>query len=349
MKIVKGADEIQFTYDGFGRRVKIVEKESSVTVSDKEFIWNGTSLASSREYINAGDGLHTKYYYSYGHLDIYHEDPLDPYGADVTLYQYTRDHLGSICEMCNNANVVACYTYDPYGRRTRVSGSEDADFGFTGHYYHEPSGLHLTLFRAYDANIGRWLSRDPIGEAGGMNLYRYVHNSPINRRDALGLRDVVMITDYSATGDLFMWGLLAPGATIFADVSSVDDMMSRLDGFAPGSLDTLYLSGHGIPGGAGTSAAEKSLQIENFSKQQSERMRDLFSPNGAVVGMSCQSAVNERAARRMEDMATKWNVPVSMALDDTQAGPDGFFGFKLWSDDAHFYLLPGPAGVPYRL
>jgi RHS repeat-associated protein len=63
----------------------------------------------------------------------------------------------------------------------------EADFGFTGHYYHAPSGLHLALFRAYDADTGRWLNRDPLGEDGGINLYGYVGNSPINYSDALGL------------------------------------------------------------------------------------------------------------------------------------------------------------------
>ncbi len=47
------------------------------------------------------------------------------------------------------------YAYDPYGRRTKVTGSVDADFGFRGHYYHQPSGLHLALYRAYDAALRR--------------------------------------------------------------------------------------------------------------------------------------------------------------------------------------------------
>jgi|ERR1017187_7851646 RHS repeat-associated protein len=63
----------------------------------------------------------------------------------------------------------------------------DADFGFTGQYYHVPSGLHLALYRAYDADTGRWLNRDPIGENGGLNLYDYVLNNSINTRDKLGL------------------------------------------------------------------------------------------------------------------------------------------------------------------
>jgi RHS repeat-associated protein len=63
----------------------------------------------------------------------------------------------------------------------------DSDFGFTGHYYHSPSALHLAPYRAYDAMLGRWLSRDPILEQGGINLYGYVGNNSTKNRDPSGL------------------------------------------------------------------------------------------------------------------------------------------------------------------
>lgn len=82
---------------------------------------------------------------------------------------------------------VAQYDYDPYGQRTKLSGTADADFGYAGSYHHAPSGLNLTLYRAYDPALGRWLSRDPIGEHGGVNSYGYVGNEPLGRVDPLGL------------------------------------------------------------------------------------------------------------------------------------------------------------------
>lgn len=66
------------------------------------------------------------------------------------------------------------------------------DFAFTGHYYHARSGLYLTMYRAYSPTIGRWLSRDPIGERGGLNLYGYVHNNSVNLWDPLGLKDILI-------------------------------------------------------------------------------------------------------------------------------------------------------------
>jgi hypothetical protein len=44
----------------------------------------------------------------------------------------------------------------------------------------------LALYRAYSAPLGRWLSRDPISEAGGINLYAYIQNSPVEYADSTG-------------------------------------------------------------------------------------------------------------------------------------------------------------------
>ena len=73
-----------------------------------------------------------------------------------TALFYTKDHLGSVREMTDTSGAIrARYDYDPYGRITKVSGDLEADFGFTGFYRHQTTSLNLTLYRAYDSDLGR--------------------------------------------------------------------------------------------------------------------------------------------------------------------------------------------------
>jgi RHS repeat-associated protein len=87
--------------------------------------------------------------------------------------------------------VASQYTYDPYGNQTIVSGSA-SDIGYAGYFYHAVSGLDFALYRAYDPAHARWLNRDPIGEAGGTNMYAYVGGNPISRIDPQGLATLVI-------------------------------------------------------------------------------------------------------------------------------------------------------------
>lgn len=81
----------------------------------------------------------------------------------------------------NSADITAV-------RRTEGDGASlFPDFAFTGHYYHARSGLYLAPGRIYSPSLGRWISRDPIGESGGINLYGYVGNNPTKLTDPLGL------------------------------------------------------------------------------------------------------------------------------------------------------------------
>jgi RHS repeat-associated protein len=79
------------------------------------------------------------------------------------------------------------YEYDPYGQVTQTVGTLSADFQYAGYYEHGPSGLNLTLTRPYSPSLGRWISRDPAGMRGGINLYQYASNDPINLSDPSGL------------------------------------------------------------------------------------------------------------------------------------------------------------------
>ncbi|HWA11397.1 MAG TPA: RHS repeat-associated core domain-containing protein [Opitutaceae bacterium] len=169
VKITQGMDVTEFVYDGLGHRVQ--EKFNSTLI--KQWVWaGGAQPAEERD----GSNVVTKRFYAGG----------EQIGG--TSYYFTRDHLGSVREITDGSGVVqARYDYDPYGRSTKISGSLETDFGYTGFFRHAQSGLWLTCYRSYDPELGRWLSRDPIGENGGINRYSYVGGNPVNFIDPMGL------------------------------------------------------------------------------------------------------------------------------------------------------------------
>lgn len=177
--IVSGTQRSEFSYDGRGRRVRIVENQDGTVVSDRRFLWDELQICEERD---ATGATVVKRFFLQG-VSV-------AGGQGSGDYYYTKDHLGSVHELADvTGEVRARYAYDPFGQRSRLSGDLDADSGFTGHPVHFPSGLHLTLFRPYSASFGRWISRDPLGEKAGANLYAYVRNSPLVYVDPLGLKE----------------------------------------------------------------------------------------------------------------------------------------------------------------
>jgi len=190
--VTSGTHRSEFTCNGLSQRVKIVEKDNNLVTTTKNLIGIGAEICEERDANNTV----TKRYYAEGFTLNSQQTTLN--------YFYTRDHLGSVRELTDSLGTVqARYDYDPYGRRTKVSGSLDADFGFTGFYFHGTSGLNFSRTRAYDADLGRWISRDPIGERAGINLYRYVGNNVVNLIDWLGLytcKELCGMLDWAYSG-----------------------------------------------------------------------------------------------------------------------------------------------------
>ena len=124
----------------------------------------------------------TRRYYDEGELAV-------SATGDVATF-YAEDHLGSIRDLrMGDGQVLASYDYDPYGAPTRTdeTGGVTADYRYAGLVQHAPSGLYLAHYRAYRPAYGRWITRDPVGEVAGANLYAYVGNNPLTRIDPTGL------------------------------------------------------------------------------------------------------------------------------------------------------------------
>jgi RHS repeat-associated protein len=109
-------------------------------------------------------------------------------GSGSTYYH--ADAAGNITAMADaSGNVVARYLYDPFGNLLGKWGAlADANrYRFSSKEVHPNSGLYYYGYRFYEPNLQRWMNRDPIGEAGGINLYRAVLNAPGNVFDSDGL------------------------------------------------------------------------------------------------------------------------------------------------------------------
>lgn len=160
----------RFAYDGFSRRIRETEIDPGATPVTTEFLWCGRTVCEHRTV--GGDVLAR--YYPEGELQ-----------KGRALY-YARNQVGSVVAVIDATGAVAGrLRYDPYGNIIRMSGTLP-DFGYAGMFYHEASGLDLATYRAYDPHTGRWISRDPAREVGGINLYGYVGGSPVNRLDPTG-------------------------------------------------------------------------------------------------------------------------------------------------------------------
>lgn len=205
--MTEGTRRTEFGYDPLGRRNRIVEKEDGIVVRERKFVYVGWNIAEEHDTSQGVTKLRR----------MFSGGEIRSGGADAGEYYYTLDHLGSVRELVDaSGNVRARYEYDVWGERKKVAGNLDTDRGFTGYMIHTPSDLLITPTRIYAPELGRFLSRDPIGELGGTNLYGYVSGDPVNLVDPLRLIDVGEVFGHFGGAAIFAVGFAVAGAFLFA-------------------------------------------------------------------------------------------------------------------------------------
>lgn len=174
-----------YHYSGDSFLAKVEKYENGSLVSDTRFVRDGFLTLQERnasnsvvnEYtwgINMGGGIGGLLNLKQGGLD----------------YAYLYDGKGNVTTLLNSSQaVIATYTYDTFGNLMAKTGTVNQPYQFSTKAYDETTGLSYYGYRFYAPANGRWMTRDPVGEAGGINLYEFVGNNPVNRMDANGLQE----------------------------------------------------------------------------------------------------------------------------------------------------------------
>ncbi len=223
-----------YTYDSQGRVIRIERGGQSATYT---YDYRG------RVYSRAENGGNTAQKYLHDGAQVVAE-----YGAGGKRYlcgpgidnvlgfhdgaaRYLhRDGLGSVTLITDAAGrALERMSYDGYGSPTfrdaeySARDANESSVGnrdlFTGREWEPGLGLYNYRARFYAPEVGRFVSPDPIGVSGGLNLYAYCENSPVNRVDPLGLEacqnESSVNTPPGALGTLAEWmplsGLLIEG------------------------------------------------------------------------------------------------------------------------------------------
>jgi RHS repeat-associated protein len=161
-----------FQYDALGRR-----SGKTINAVTTGFLYDGLNIVQEQSGGSASANVLT------GAIDQLFSRS-DSSGTANSL----TDALGSVTALTDsNGTIQTQYTYEPFGKTTATGATSNNPSKYTGREDDE-TGLYYYRARYYSPNLQRFISEDPIGLAGGSNLYAYVHNNPVSFTDALGLK-----------------------------------------------------------------------------------------------------------------------------------------------------------------
>ena len=193
--------QLTFAYDAKGRRIQKLVATNGVALSTNNFLYDGWNLIAEtrpdnsliRSYVWGTDLSGT----SQGAGGVGGLLEISYYGSSTTNCFPAYDGNGNVMALVNAADgtVAANYDYAAFGEPIRITGvmAKNNPFRFSTKYADDESDLLYYGYRYYKPSTGTWLSKDPVQEKGGLNLYDFVNNNPIDKVDILGMDSLASI------------------------------------------------------------------------------------------------------------------------------------------------------------
>jgi RHS repeat-associated protein len=185
-----------YVYDSAGQRAgKITENANSLIIKAERIYVGGYELYKEASGL-ARETLHMMDDKNRIAMIDTRTKGNDDYEPVLTRYQL-GNHLGSVSlELDDNARVIHYEQYHPYGTtayqaRNATIKAAAKRYRYTGMECDEETGLNYHSARYYAVWLGRWVSCDPIGIGGGMNIYNYGNNNPIFFLDKTGKQNTI--------------------------------------------------------------------------------------------------------------------------------------------------------------
>jgi len=183
---VGAGNTASYAYDAQGRRKTKTVNGGTATV----FVTDADNR-EVLEYDGSSGAILRWYTYGLGSNDVLNQTNV----VAGTRTAFIPDIQGSmIASLDSISGTLSKIGYLPYGK----SGGATAPFGFTAQRIDpETNGLYYYRARMYSPAWGRFMQSDPIGTQGGVNLYAYVGNDPLNFTDPNGLVKDAAVTAVS--------------------------------------------------------------------------------------------------------------------------------------------------------